>query len=67
MAVAALKKKLHHCIDDDTLPVLAKNQCLEKLDNISNEIKGRVKENLRYQFYFITNKIHKCNRISLSI
>lgn len=47
MAIAALKKKLHKCIEEETVPVLVKNECLTKLDVISNEVKGRVQENLR--------------------
>lgn len=50
MAISALKKKLNHCIDEETVPVLVKNECLAKLTDISNDIKSRMKENLRYLF-----------------
>lgn len=47
MALTALKKKLHHCIQEETVPVLVKNKFLTKLEDISNDVKGRVRENLR--------------------
>lgn len=47
MAITALKKKLYHCIDEEVVPVLVKNECLAKLEVIGNEIKDKVKEDLR--------------------
>lgn len=52
MAVSALKKRLYHCIEEEVVPVLDKNECLRKLDLINNDIKGRLKENLRYDSNF---------------
>lgn len=47
MAITALKKKLNHSIEEESLPVLVKNECLCKLDVISSEIRDKVKEDLR--------------------
>lgn len=47
MAIATLKKKLGHCIEEETVPILIKNDCFTRLDFISNEIKDRMKEKLR--------------------